>query len=177
MLVSLLNYGAEAQKYTDYSADSLVNEGVAANGVFDAEAITSVKGATKPLGDSGAKFVGLNVRFDNVNRIRFDFTPGTSALSDLTITVNSTVYTEEDFIANENGTYSIYSEAIFAGYFNTVYTAELSLSGEVVHSATYSINSYVKSMYKNERIGELAKAIYFYGVCSENFINVFSEKE
>ena len=173
LLISLLNYGAEAQKYTDYKTDNLVDDGIAENGEFNAEAISSVKSSTQPVGELGVKFTGVNVRFDSINKIRFDFTVGTASISDVAVTINGKTYTESDFVANENGTYSVYSEPIYAIDFNAAYTAELSVASETVHSATYSINSYVKSRYKNEKIGALAVAIYFYGVCSENFVNVF----
>ena len=170
VLSSLLNYGAEAQKYTDHNTESLVNDKIEANGEFDPDAITSIKDAGEVLGNSGAKFVSSTVRFDNVVFLRFDFVLGTAALSDATVVIGDRVYTSADFIEAEDGTYSIYTEAISAAYFDKSYTAQLKIGGEDAHSITYSVNSYVKAMYENEKIGELAKALYFYGAASEKYV-------
>ena len=170
VLSSLLNYGAEAQKYTEHNTESLVNDKIEANGEFDPDAITSIKDAGEVFGNSGAKFVSSTVRFDNAVFLRFDFVLGTAALSDATVVIGDRVYTSKDFIETEDGTYSIYTEAISAAYFDKSYTAQLKICGEDAHSVTYSVNSYVKAMYENEKIGELAKALYFYGAASEKYV-------
>ena len=174
LLASILNYGAEAQKYKEYNAENLVNAGVPSNDVFNAENVVSVKGSTTPVGDFGVKFVGATVRFDNVNSLRFDFTVGSANLDEITVKIGNKSYTKADFIDNGDGKYSVYSEAIYAVDFADAYTAEIFVANESTHSVTYSINSYVKAMHENAKIGELAKAIYFYGLCSEGFISAFS---
>lgn len=174
LVVEMLAYGAEAQKYVGHKTDALVNAGVESTVTFDPEAVTSVKTATAPVGDSGAKFTGITVRFDYVNRIRFDFTPGTAALSEITVRIGDKVYTEEDFVSLENGKFAVYTEAIYATSFDKAYTATLTVGGEEVHSATYSVNSYVKAMHTNAAIGALGRAIYSYGEAAKKFVTVFN---
>ena len=169
LLESLLNYGAEAQKYTDHNTDDLVNEGVTANGEFNPESIPSVKESGEILGSSGAKFVSTTVRFDSTNFIRFDFVLGAAALTDVTFEIGGKTYTSASFTDNGDGSYSVYSGAIYATEFDKVITATIKVSGNAAHSATYSVNSYVKAMYEDAEIGELAKALYFYGAASKAY--------
>ena len=65
--------------------------------------------------------------------------------------------------------FSLYSEAIYATEFDVAYTATLEISGETAHTVTYSVNSYVKSMHSDDSIGDLAKALYFYGAASKAY--------
>ena len=169
LLESLLNYGAEAQKYTDHNTDSLVNDGVSENGDFNPESVPSVKESGEVLGNSGAKFVSATVRFDSVNFIRFDFVLGTAAIEDVTVEIGEKVYTYTSFTDNGDGSYSVYSNAIYATEFDKLHTATLKISGAEAHSAAYSVNSYVKAMYGDTEIGELAKALYFYGAASKAY--------
>ena len=171
-LRALLGYGSEAQGYKDYETDSLVGENI--NAKFDETEIESVKSATAPVGTSGAKFTGATVRFDSVNYLRFDFTVGEASLDEISVTIGGKTYTADNFIANENGTFSVYSEGIYAIEFNKAFTASLVLSGEEVHTATYSVNSYVKAMHESESIGELAKAIYLYGKAASAFYALYN---
>lgn len=168
-LRALLNYGSEAQRYQNHNTDDLVSDGVDTRFDFDAEEIESVKSATEPVGDSGAKFKSATVRFDSINYLRFDFYVGNANIDDVTVTIGNTNYGKYDFIDNGDGTYSVYSNGISAVQFGKAYTATLFVSGVAVHSATYSVNSYVKSMYQSESIGELAKAIYVYGKAASAF--------
>lgn len=171
-LRALLNYGSAAQDYKDYNSDALVSDGVSGNLEFDASEITSVKDVTSPVGEGGAKFNGATVRFDSINYLRFDFIIGVASLEDITVTIGDNTYTAEDFVDNGDGSFSVYSEGIYAVEFDKAYTASLLLAGEVVHSATYSVNSYVKVMHESASIGELAKAIYLYGKASSAFAQI-----
>ena len=169
LLESLLNSGAEAQKYTDHNTDDLVNEGVTANGEFNPESVPSVKESGEILGSSGAKFVSTTVRFDSTNFIRFDFVLGTASITDVTVEIGGKTYTSASFTDNGDGSYSVYSGVIYATEFDKVLTATIKVSGNAAHSATYSVNSYVKAMYEDAEIGELAKALYFYGAASKAY--------
>ena len=170
LLEALLNYGAEAQKYKEHDADTLVNDGIAPSGAFNPDDVTSVKESGEVIGESGTKFVGAAVRFDNVVYLRFDFTLGTAALADATALIGDRVYTASSFTSNGDGTYSIYTEAICSTEFDKVFTASLKVAGSDAHTATYSVNSYVKAMHEDESVGELAKALYFYGTASKAYL-------
>ena len=174
LATELLSYGAAAQSYRDYNVDSLVNIGITSGAEFDAASVESVKAQTTPTGDGTVKFKAATVRFDSVNSLRFDFLIGDADISLITVTVGGKTYTEKDFIVGADGVYSIYTEGITARNFGKAVTAKISLSGEEMHSVTYSINSYVKAMYENEKMGALAKAIYNYGKAAEAFINAYS---
>lgn len=174
LLRDLLDYGAEAQKYVDYKKDKPVNEGVSSDSEFDPEKVESVKASGEVIGTSGAKFVGATVRFDNTSYLRFDFTLGSADIADIKVKVGSETYSAKDFVDNGDGTYSVYTEKISATRYSAAYTAAIILSGEAVHSVTYSVNSYVKVMYSDPEIGELVKAVYHYGVSALAFAAAFS---
>ena len=173
-LLALLAYGREAQIYKDYKTDTLVGDETNINTKFDSSEIVSVKAATTPVGDSGAKFKGATVRFDSLNYLRFDFAIGNASIDDITVTIGDATYTGDDFIDNGNGTYSVYSSEISAVEFGKAFTASLILSGETVHTATYSVNSYVKSMYQSETMGALTKAIYLYGKTANALLTLYN---
>ena len=112
------------------------------------------------------------MRFDNAVYLRFDFTLGTAALADVTVEIGGRLYGADIFTDNGDGTYSVYTSAIYSTEFDKAFTATLKTSGNVAHTATYSVNSYVKAMHENENIGELAKALYFYGANSEAYVDL-----
>ena len=170
----MLIYGGAAQEYKDHNIDSLVSEGVTSDSVFDAESVESVKAAGDVLGDGTTKFTTATVRFDSVNSIRFDFAIGTADLSGVTVVIGDKVYTEADFVLKSEGVYSIYTDGITANKFGDAVTATLKIGDTAIHSATYSINSYVKSMHASERMGALARAIYNYGASAIAFIEAYS---
>ncbi len=176
LLRDLLDYGAAAQSYTDYKTGVPVNMGVSSDDTFDPEDIESVKASGEVSGTHGAKFNGATVRFDSAAFLRFDFLIGEAALDDITVTINGTVYTKENFVLKSEGAYSVYTEAISATSFGDAYTATLSVSGEDAHSVTYSVNSYVKVMHESESMGELAKALYHYGVSALTYVAIVTSE-
>ena len=175
LLRELLDYGAAAQEYKGHNTDDLVNAGVCTENDFDADSITSVKFSGEVVGNSGAKFNGASVRFDSSVYLRFDFIIGTSSLSEITVTVGDRIYSSGSFVMQEDGVYSVYTEPINATQLDKAFTAVLSVSGNAVHSATYSVNSYVKVMHSSETMGKLAQAIYHYGVAAKSFNLIISE--
>lgn len=173
-LRALLGYGAAAQDYKDYKTDTPVNSGVRVNTEFNADEINSVKATTAPAGDSGARFKSATVRFDSLNSLRFDFYLGNASIDEITVTIGDMTYTAEDFVNNGNGVFSVYSEGISAVQFDKAFVATLLVSGEVAHTATYSVNSYVKSMHQNANMGALARAIYLYGKASLALLTLYN---
>ena len=173
LAIELLNYGAAAQVYVGYNTDSLVNIGVANGAEFDAESVESHKAQTTPQGDGTVRFKTATVRFDSVNRLRFDFVVGDSPLSSVTVTIDGKTYTETDFILSSEGVYSVYSDGITARGFDKAITAVICLDGAEMHSVVYSVNSYVKAKYQSESIGALARAIYNYGKAAEAFVEAY----
>ena len=174
LATELLNYGAAAQIYRDYNASALVNNGITGGAEFDADSVVSHKAQTTPAGNGSVKFKAATVRFDSINSLRFDFVIGDSDISLITVKIGEKTYTEADFISSGDGIYSIYTDGIAARDFDAATTATLLLDGEEMHSVTYSVNSYVKSMHQSDSMGTLARAIYNYGVAAKAFINAYS---
>lgn len=174
LIVDMLDYGAAAQAYRDYNSDSPVNEGVIGGTQFDAASVESVKSGTAVGGDGTVRFTTATVRFDSINSLRFDFAVGSADPSELTVIIGDRTYTEADFILKSEGVYSIYTDGIGAVDFDKAITATVYLGGEQLHSVTYSINSYVKTMYANEKVGELAQEIWCYGRSAIAYIQAFA---
>lgn len=174
LVVDMLDYGAAAQAYRNYNSDSPVNEGVIGGTQFDAVSVESVKSGTAVGGDGTVRFTTATVRFDSINSLRFDFAVGSADPSELTVIIGDRTYTEADFILKSEGVYSIYTDGIGAVDFDKAITASIYLGGEQLHSVTYSINSYVKTMYANEKVGELAQEIWCYGRSAITYIQAFA---
>ena len=62
-------------------------------------------------------------------------------------------------------TYILYTDPIYATEFDKVFTAELSVDGEVIQTLTYSVKSYVyaKQNSENTEMAALVRALYTYG--------------
>ena len=179
LAADLLHYGAAAQNYFGYKTDELVNDGVTEGTAFVAPATTD-KDVTNKSAD-GVTFSGQNLRFDNVNRLMFRFNVDSSVITDITklsikIAVGNELktVTSEDFENAGADTYIVYTDDIFATEFDDVFTVTACVDGTDGANVKYSVNSYVYSMCNSttasEKMVELAKATYNYGISATAYI-------
>ena len=72
---------------------------------------------------------------------------------------------EIDVTETTADTYIFYTDPVDATEFDKVFTAELSVDGEVIQTLTYSVKSYVyaKQNGENAEMAALARALYAYG--------------
>lgn len=164
LLADLLAYGAAAQDYTDFKADTPVGEGFGA-APSEWEDVTDTDFSLSDKTREDIRFTAAGVRFGYVNYIYFKIKAAN--LADVTLIVNGKTYTADDLSLAENtaDTYILYTDPIYATEFDKVFSVELAADGEVIQTLTYSVKSYVfaKQNIQNNKMAALAKALYSYG--------------
>ncbi|MBQ9080610.1 MAG: metallophosphoesterase [Clostridia bacterium] len=170
-LITLINdtltYGAAAQTYRGYNTTALVNKDITGS------EWTTLTETDKVVGDSSSattKFTAAGVRFADVNRLYFRFVTDENVANVKVeiIPAGGTASTVTSFTFDD-GVYTVYSEGIFATDFDTVYTVNLIVNDSTVQTLTYSVKSYVHAMQDSATMGELAKALYNYGLAAEAY--------
>ena len=107
-----------------------------------------------------AYFTGATVWFDGVNKIRvYIATADGASLSKVTLTING-----EAVAVSGN---MIETDGILATQFDKTYTFVLSYDGTVMQTLTYSVNAYAYTKKADAEMGELALALYRYGVSAK----------
>ena len=164
LLADLLAYGDAAQDYTGFNEDTPVSEGFAA-APSEWEEVTDTDFTLSDKTREDLRFTSAGVRFAYVNRLYFKIKA--ADLTGVTLTVNGKIYTAEDLTLVEDtaDTYIFYTDPVYATEFDKVFTAELSVDGEVIQTLTYSVKSYVyaKQNGENAEMAALARALYAYG--------------
>ncbi len=161
LVADLLVYGGAAQTYTGHEGTNV------ATGVTGTTFETLTTTAKDVSGNTGtnAKFTSANVWFNNANKLMFTFT--TADIDNVAISVTTAsgdvAYTVRD---NKDGTYTIFTDAIKATGFDTVYTVTAGDS-----TIKYSVAAYVYVMQNsaNADMAALAKATYNYGLAAKAF--------
>ncbi|MBO5946135.1 MAG: hypothetical protein J6Q69_05950, partial [Clostridia bacterium] len=175
LICDMLDYGAAAQKYTDYKddEDGLVNRGIEGGSEF--EPISSDADAVVGNSESDeVYFTAAGIRFDYVNSMYFKFTA--ENIEGITVkitncsTERSQTYDADNFALVKDNVYVLYSFAIKPVDFNTRYTVELMLEGEVIQTLEYGISAYVYYVQNDTaEMADLARALYKYGISACKF--------
>ena len=162
LLADLLNYGAAAQEYKNYKTNNLVNRNfTGATSTLPTEDDDN-RQADFPL-DEANQFTAVGVRFDYANKIYAKFKVASS--EGVTVKINGV---EAEF--EKSGTqYIVYTDYISALEYDEVFTFELLVDGVVVHTVTYSVNSYAYAMAEDQTMSGLALALYRYGKSAEKY--------
>ena len=170
LLSDMLYYGAAAQKYVSYKTDALVTDGVA--GILSAlDTVPSDSDKNRSLvtedgADTSVEFIAAGVRFDYNNRIYVKLT--TADITNVTVTVGGA---ELEIISLGNNTYIAYSDGISALDFDVEISFELRRGGTLIQTLTYTVNTYAWDKQDNDKIGELALALYRYGESAKEYAN------
>lgn len=163
MVSDMLAYGAAAQKYTGHNVDDLANEGVEGYAPTDVLPTDADKALDLTEGDY---FFAAGVHFNNVNKIYAKFEA--MSLDNLTVTVNGKA---AEIVALGNGEYVVYSEAIYATEFANEFVFVILVDGEAAQSLTYTVNTYANAKQNSATMGELAVALYRYGLSAIAYVN------
>ena len=170
LLSNMLYYGAAAQKYVSYKTDALVTDGVA--GILSAldtvpdDSNNNRSLVTEDGADTSVEFIAAGVRFDYNNRIYVKLT--TADITNVTVTVGGA---ELEIISLGNNTYIAYSDGISALDFDVEISFELRRGGTLIQTLTYTVNTYAWDKQDNDKIGELALALYRYGESAKEYAN------
>ncbi len=168
LLADMLIYGAESQKYKNYNTDELadcyswVNE-------YKSEFVLPefVKSVTGNAGENKVKALGVHV--SNNNKIYFKLILNDA---DLKITVNGTPVDKTTLIENSDGTFTYYSEKLYATQFKDVFEIILfDESNNVTSAVRYNVNAYINAKYNDATVGKLVKALSNYGESSLDYMD------
>jgi hypothetical protein len=193
LVVAMLNYGAEAQKFFDYKTDDLMNKDLTADDQallagFDASSLNSVGkvdpakvGAFASTGGFASRYPAIS--FKGAFEINYFFTPANAVDGDMTLylwnedTYNSvTELTAENadkavVMTLENGAYTGSSDEIFARRLDqTLYAAVVYESDGVTYCSgvlPYSIAAYCQKPPAD--VQALATAAAIYGCTAKQF--------
>ena len=168
LLVDLLNYGAEAQKYTATDTDNLANAGVTQSGTtFDESLITSV---TSIEGESGKAvlFKGARIYFDSKIGVQIAFTSKSVEGYKAIVSINGETHTFTDFSTvnfNETQAYTFSFNDIMPYQYNVLFTVVIENEEGVAVSGTltYSVNSFIKRYADTP----LYQALWCYGMSAK----------
>ena len=182
LLISMLNYGAESQKYFTEMTDGtlLATSGLTENVLAEnynsisskapMQEATSVRNVTETT-NPAYYWKSATLALHNTVRIRLRFFA--EDISKVTVSIGDDVFDSDDFIDLGNGSFYVDYDRILANQFDTAIEAALKVEGVCVQTATYSVNSYVRTFVENypttDAAYNLVKAIYTYGYYASNF--------
>ena len=196
LVVAMLNYGAEAQKFFGYKTDDLMNKDLTADDQallagFEASSLNAVGKVDASKVGVFASTGGFTKRspaisFKGAFEINYFFTPANAVDGDMTLyfwnedTYNSvTELTAENadkavVMTLENGTYTAASDEIAAKYLDkTVYVAAVYESDGVTYCSgvlPYSIAAYCQK--SPATVQDLAAAAAIYGCTAKQYFGV-----
>ena len=165
LVASLLNYAAAAQTYTGYKTENLANSNGLEGSNLSPDASVNVFNMTG-TDVAGYSFGSASVYYDNTNKLYA--TVIAADMSKVTVKINGT---NAALVADANGNYGVYTDAIAANNFGTTYTFELYANGVLAQTLTYSVNTYAYRMGDaGNANAALALALYNYGVAAGNYV-------
>ena len=145
---SVLIYGDASENYVGIEGG--VDASALENTVAENEATYTLANADE------FGFTAANVKFDSMNKITVKF----YVEGEFTITMNGAAVEYTEIAEN---TYAVTTDALTAKQFADEYTFVITV-GETTATLTYSVNAYAAAMEEDAAMGELAKALYAYGV-------------
>lgn len=165
LIHNTLAYGAEAQKYTGYKTDALVNAGYEEGATQNAQpADAHVLSALKD--GAAASFKSAAVEFGDINKIIVKINVADAA--NVTLKVGETALT---LTKVSDGVYAATTDAISALNLGAKVGFNLYVGEDLVQTLTYSVNDYASRKWDDAEMGALVKALYNYGVAATAFAN------
>lgn len=181
LLVDLLNYGAQAQIYTDYKTNNLVNSDLTeeqkAWGTAVTPELTSITDQNYiTIENPTAQWDAVGLVLTDSVKVRAKFL--TEDVENKTVTItcagNTYTYGKNDFVANSDGSYYVYCNEIKANQMSreillTIYDSETQCS----NTMRFSVESYAKAVQNSEFAGtdldNLTQAMMRYGKSAEAY--------
>ncbi len=179
LLVAILNYGAESQKYFEAETDSskLANADLneTQKGYLTNQDMSTATGVvSSPVqgtADANYTWKGATLGLYDYIRVRLKFT--VADIESAQIKIGDKVYTKADFLSAGGGAYYLYTDGIVPTNFATPITAIFwDGAAQVGQSVQYSVNtyvSYVNGLGTNE-VTPIVQAIYNYGMAASAFV-------
>ena len=174
LLTDLLYYGNAAYNYKNETSgktpatDGVKNIGDPSQVEPTETDFTLVK--NEEISEYPAYFTGAGVNFDSENKIYVKV----NTTENVTVTVKiDNGETKTLTFTDKRGC----TESIQATGFADTYTFVLSYDGVVMQTLTYSVNAYAYAMKDNATMGNLALALYRYGVSAQAYANPKTEAD
>lgn len=180
LLVDLLNYGATAQKYTNYKTDSLVIVDLTAEqkqwaSSSDLEFNNITNAAYETVDNPSANWKSASLILDNAVTVRYKFTA--ENLEGLSLRVqygkNEKVLDSSSFEALGDGVYSVKFNGLSAHQLKETLYATFYKDGEAVsNTLAYSVESYAAQVRDNNpesTLDDLMSSLMRYGNSAVNY--------
>ena len=166
LLADMLVYGEEAQKYMTYNIDALAGVSSWVD-LYKSEFSlpTGIKTVTGNEDDNN-KVISVGLTMANVNKIYYKL----YVTDDVTVKINGTAVDKSTFKDNQDGTYTVHTEGIYATDFDKVYTLELIKNNTVISKVSYNVYAYIERMCHDAVVGDIVKALYNYGRSAKAYL-------
>ena len=181
LIVDLLNYGAQAQIYTNYKKNNLVNADLTdaqkAWGTASTPVLTNITDKEyKTISNPTAQWNAAGLVLNDSVKLRAKFTVDTidNVTVKITCAGNTYTYGKDDFTKNSDGSYYVYCNEIKANQMSeeilmTVYDNGVQCS----NTMRFSVESYAKgiqdSAYAGTALDNLTQAMMRYGKSAQAY--------
>ena len=183
LLVNLLNYGAAAQKFTNYNTGNLANSTLTAQqkgyALTDMGTLKNVKNFhATTISNPTAEWTAASLVLGNSIQISATFTADSIKGKTIMVRNNENNYTEtigENDIEHVSGDkYRVVYKSLYSFQTSDTISFTVMQNGKAVSDTmTYSVSSYAKSMLSSQStpavISELLTAMMLYGKAAEAF--------
>ena len=180
LLVDLLNYSAEAQKYFGYKTDSLVNAGLSADILAKAssdsvlDSLENITSATyETIENPTATFKGATLQLQNKVYVQTNVVyEGDMSNVKAVFTVDGVDYEIAEYTSNATNTYSFVCDDVTAFQFEEpIYIKIMDGDTAISNTACYSVGSYAASYKNNATVGAVVCAMMKYGKAAMAYKN------
>ena len=174
LVISLLNYGAYAQKYFKYETMDFVNKNLTDNEknvpeIQNSKAFIEQYGKNSIVNSNGIEYIGTSLLLESGCVIRHYFKIDNSKTGNLSCYVNKGTSSERKLDLKKKGTYyyvdidSIPAYSLKKDFKVTIYNGKDSSKKTIIDYSVYNYIAKALSKNDNSTLSELMKSLYWYG--------------
>ena len=174
LVISLLNYGAYAQKYFKYETTDFVNKNLTDNEknvpeIQNSKAFIEQYGKNSIVNSNGIEYIGTSLLLESGCVIRHYFKIDDSKTGNLSCYVNEGTSSERKLDLKKKGTYyyvdidSIPAYSLKKDFKVTIYNGKDSRKKTIIDYSVYNYIAKALSKNDNSTLSELMKSLYWYG--------------
>ena len=174
LVISLLNYGADAQKYFKYETADFVNKNLTDNEknvpeIQNSKAFIEQYGKNSIVNSNGIEYIGTSLLLESGCVIRHYFKIDDSKTGNMSCYVNEGTSSERKLDLKKKGTYyyvdidSIPAYSLKKDFKVTIYNGKDSSKKTIIDYSVYNYIAKALSKNDNSTLSELMKSLYWYG--------------
>ena len=174
LVISLLNYGAYAQKYFKYETTDFVNKNLTDNEknvpeIQNSKAFIEQYGKNSIVNSNGIEYIGTSLLLESGCVIRHYFKIDDSKTGNLSCYVNKGTSSERKLDLKKKGSYyyididSIPAYSLKKDFKVTIYNGKDSSKKTIIDYSVYNYIAKALSKNDNSTLSELMKSLYWYG--------------